>query len=139
MMRVRRWIALAVTALLLAACSSGQDFDLAQAQVVHFRELMAAQKFDQIYSEGADELKKTTTEQNMVRLLSAIDRKLGAVKKAASDGWNVSYNASGTSVTLKFKTEFEKGRGDETFVYRFSGGKAVLAGYHINSNDMMTN
>jgi ABC-type glycerol-3-phosphate transport system substrate-binding protein len=136
---VRRWFALAVTVLVLAACSSSKDFDLAQAEVVHFRELMAAQEFEKIYSEGSDELKKTTTVQNMVRLLGAIDRKLGAVKKATGNGWNVNYNPSGTSVTLKFKTEFEKGKGDETFVYRLAGGKALLSGYHINSEDLIAN
>jgi hypothetical protein len=42
-------------------------------------------------------------------------------------------------VTLRFRTEFEKGTGDETFVYRVSGGKALLSGYHINSNDLLAN
>jgi hypothetical protein len=136
---VRQWFVLLAAAFLVAACSSGQDFDLAQAQVAHFRELMAAQQFEKIYSEASDELKKTATEQNMVRLLSAIDRKLGAIKSAPGNGWNVNYSPSGTSVTLKFKTQFEKGTGDETFVYRITGGKALLAGYHINSQDLMVN
>lgn len=100
---------------------------------------MAEQKFGQIYSEGSGELKKSTTEQNLTRLLSAIDRKLGPVQNAQSDGWNLNYNASGTSVTLKFKTQFERGTGVETFVYRISGGKALLASYHIESTDLMVN
>ena len=100
---------------------------------------MAAQKFDQIYSEASDELKKTAVEQNMVRLPAAVDRKLGAVKNAAANGWSVNYAPSGASVTLKFKTQFERGSGDETFVYRIAAGKALLAGYHINSNELITN
>jgi hypothetical protein len=134
-----RWVTFLVAALLVAACASGQDVDLARAQVAHFRELMAAQKFDQIYSEASDELKKTTAEQNLVRLLAAVDRKLGAVKNAAANGWSVNYTPSGTSVTLKFKTQFERGSGDESFVYRIAGGKALLAGFHINSNELITN
>jgi hypothetical protein len=136
---LRRWSAVLVAVGFLAACSATQDFDLAQAAVKSFRELMAAQKFDQIYSDSADELKKTTTEQNLTRLLAAIDRKLGPVKSAESNGWSVNYNSSGTSVTLKYKTQFEKGTGAETFVYRISGGKALLASYHINSEDLMIN
>jgi hypothetical protein len=128
-----------VTVLVLAACSATQDVDLSNTAIAHFRELMAAQKFDQIYSESAEELKKTTTEQNLTRLLAAIDRKLGPVKSAESNGWSVNYNSSGTSVTLKLKTQFEKGTGTETFVYRISGGKALLASYHINSEDLMIN
>src|SRR5205823_2106964 len=73
---LRRWSAVLVAVLLLAACSATQDVDLSHTAIAHFRELMAAQKFEQIYSESADEFKKTTTEQNLTRLLAAIDRKL---------------------------------------------------------------
>jgi hypothetical protein len=137
--RFRRWSVVLIAAFLVAGCSSGKDFDLAQAQVAHFRELMAAQKFDQIYSEASDELKKTTTDQAMARLLGAVDRKLGGVKSAKQNAWNVNYAPSATSVTIKFKTQFERGAGEETFVYRIAGGKALLAGYHINSNELITN
>jgi hypothetical protein len=139
-----RYRSIALTAavlvsMCLAACSATKDVDIATAAVAQFRELMAAQKFDQIYSQGADDLKKSTTEQSLTRLLEAIDRKLGTFKSAQSNGWSVNYNTSGTSVTMKFKTEFEKGTGTETFVYRITDGKALLAGYQINSADMMIN
>jgi hypothetical protein len=62
---VRRWSVVLIAAAVLAACSATQDFDLANAAIAHFRELMAAQQFDRIYSESADDLKKTTTEQNL--------------------------------------------------------------------------
>jgi hypothetical protein len=136
---VHRWSVVLIAAVALAACSAGQDIDLANAAIAHFRELMAAQQFDRIYSEGSDELKKTTTEQSLTRLLGAIDRKLGPVKNAQSNGWNLNYNASGTSMTLRFKTQFEKGTGAETFVYRITGEKALLAGYHVNSDDLIIN
>jgi hypothetical protein len=134
-----RFFGLLFAALFVASCSASQDIGGAQAAVAHFRQLMAEQQFGRIYSEGSDELKKTTTEQDMTRLLSAIDRKLGAVKSAESNGWSVNYNASGSSVTLKFKTQFERGTGAETFVYRLSGGKALLTRYHIASNELITN
>ena len=112
---------------------------MAEAQITHFRELMAAQRFGQIYSEAADELKRSTTDQAMVKLLSAVERKLGPVKSAERNGWGVNYQTSGTTVTLKYKTQFERGSGLETFVYRVAGDKALLAGYHINSTDLITN
>jgi hypothetical protein len=136
---VRRWSVALIVAAILTACSVSKDFDLANTAIAHFRELMAAQKFEQIYSEAADDLKKTTPEQNLTRLLGAIDRKLGAFKSAQSSGWNMNYNASGSTVTLTLKTQFEKGTGVETFVYRISGGKALLASYRINSDDMIVN
>ena len=112
---------------------------MAQSEIERFRQLMTAQQFSQIYSDASDELKKTTGEQDMARLLTAIDRKLGPVKNAEKNGWNVNYNTSGTSVTLKFNTQFERGTGAETFVYRIAGGKALLAGYNITSNALITN
>jgi hypothetical protein len=136
---VCRLCGLLLAALLIAGCSSGQDFTTAEAGIARFRELMAAQQFGQIYSEASDDLKKARTDQNMTRLLAAVDRKLGAVKHAEKDGWKVDYNMSGTFVTLKFKTQFERGTGGETFVFRIAGGKALLAGYHINSDDLITN
>jgi hypothetical protein len=129
----------ALAALLLAACSSGQDLTLAEAEVARFRGQMAAHQFAEIYAQASDELKKSTTEERLTRLLSAIDGKLGAVKSADRTTWGVNFGTSGTTVTLKYKTQFERGTGEETFVYRISGGKAVLAGYHINSEDLITN
>jgi Protein of unknown function (DUF3887) len=134
-----RWLAVLVAALLVAACSSSQDYTLAEAEVAHFRELMARQQFDQIYAEAADELKNATTSQNMTKLLAAIDRKLGAFKTAESNGWKVNFSPSATSVTLQFKAQFERGSGEETFVYRVADGKALLVGYHINSSELITN
>ena len=139
MISVRRLCGLLVGAVLVTGCSSGQDLNLAQAEIERFRQLMTAQQFSQIYSDASDELKKTTGEQDMARLLTAIDRKLGPVKNAEKNGWNVNYNTSGTSVTLKFNTQFERGTGAETFVYRIAGGKALLAGYNITSNALITN
>jgi len=139
MNNVGRLCGLLVAAVLVTGCSSGQDLGLAEAGIARFRELMAAQQFGQIYSEAADDLKKATTEPELTRLLAAIDRKLGAVKSTEKNGWSVNYNPSGTSVTLKLKTEFERGTGAETFVYRITSGKALLAGYHINSTELITN
>ena len=108
---VRRLCGLLVAAVLVAGCSSGQDLALAEAGIARFRELMAAQQFGRIYSEAADDLKKATTEPELIRLLAAVDRKLGAVKGAEKNGWSVNYKPSGTLVTLKLKTQFERGTG----------------------------
>jgi hypothetical protein len=132
-------IAVLLGGLLLAACSSAQDLTLAETEVGHFRQQMAAQQYAEIYAQASDDFKKTTAEEKLTRLLSAIDRRLGAVKSSDRTSWGVNFNTSGTTVTLKFKTTFERGTGDESFVYRIVGGKAVLAGYQINSEDLLTN
>jgi hypothetical protein len=100
---------------------------------------MAAQQFDQIYTETGDELKKATTKQDFVNLLGAVEGKLGGVKETTKNGWNVNFQPSGTFVVLGFKTQFEKGAGEETFTYRISDRDALLVGYRINSNTLITN
>jgi hypothetical protein len=75
----------------------------------------------------------------MVDILAAIERKLGAVKDAQDNGWKIDFRTSGTVVTFSLKTQFEKGNGIETFVYRFSGKEPLLVGYHVNSNELIIN
>ncbi len=135
----RRGAAILVGGLLLGACSASQDISLAQAAATHFHEMVSAGQFAQIYEQADDSFKKTTTAEQLARFLSTIDRKLGAVKTSASNGWNVNYNTSGTSVTLRYQTQFEHGTAAETFVYRFADGKSLLAGYNITSNDLIAN
>jgi hypothetical protein len=41
-------------------------------------------------------------------------------------------------VTLNREAQFERGPGSEEFVFRIEKGNAVLAGYHVNSNALVT-
>jgi opacity protein-like surface antigen len=123
----------------LAACSATQDVNTAQEAISHFHEMLSAGQFEQIYALTDDSLKKTTTDRDMERILSTIERKLGAVKASESNGWNIGYTPSGTSITLRYQTQFEHGTGTETFRYRLGDGKALLVGYNVNSNDLFMN
>jgi hypothetical protein len=128
-----------LAAILVAGCSSSEDLAAVRIQISHFRDLMAAQQFSRIYADASDDLKKSTTEKQMVDLLAAMEGKLGAAKDSQDNGWKVDFRTSGTVVTLSLKTQFERGSGIETFVYRFSGKEALLLGYNINSNDLIVN
>ena len=122
-----------------AGCSASADVATANTAIARFRELMEQQQYRQIYEESADQNKKATTEQEWTKLLSLFHDKLGNVKNAQSTGWNVNYGTTGTVITITYKTEFEKGSGTETFTYTISSGTALLLGYRINSNDLLTN
>ena len=131
--------AILLTALMLAGCSAAQDINAAQEASTHFHEMMSAGQFEQIYAQSDESLRRTTTSENLTRVLSAINRKLGDVKSSESIGLTTGFNSSGTSVTLRYTTKFEHGTGAETFVYRIADGKAQLAGYHVNSQELLTN
>jgi hypothetical protein len=128
-----------LAALLLVSCSSSEDLTIVRSGIAHFRELMAAEQFGQIYAEAANDLKNSATEKQLVDFLAAVNRKLGSAKDSKDSGWAINFRISGAVVTLTLKTEFEKGSGIETFVYRVAGKDAQLMGYHLNSNDLITN
>jgi uncharacterized protein DUF4019 len=128
---------IAVAALL--ACSPAKNLEVAESEVARFHKELDAGNFDQIYASASDDLKKASGHEEFVKLLRAVNSKLGPTRMASRTGWNMNLNTSGNFVTLTFDTQFEKGKGTEQFVYRIASGKALLAGYHIMSNDLIVN
>ena len=124
-------------AVAIAACSAGADSRLAERAVDEFHQMLDAGQFEAMYSASADELQKATTQEQFVALLGAVHRKLGSVKAATRKNWNVNYQPSGTFVTLVYSTSYAEGEAAEQFVYRMQDGKALLAGYHVNSNALI--
>jgi hypothetical protein len=100
---------------------------------------MDTEQFAQVYAQGSVELRHSTSEADLTKILAALKTKLGKVKAAEKDGWNVNFHTSGTFVTLGFKTQFEKGGGTESFIFRISDGKAFLVRYNVNSPALLTN
>ena len=131
-----------LTALGVAGCGKfAHDKDLAADAMDQFHERFNAGEFDKIYDTADADFQRTTTRTDFLKLLDAVHRKLGDYKNCDNHGWNTwntnTFN-SDTSVTLHYKTTFKKGEGDEEFVYRVSGTRARLRGYHINSNTLIT-
>ena len=60
------------------------------------------------------------------------------MKLAQRGGWGVNYMPGGTYVTLQYTTSYEHGEAAEQFVYRIRDKEARLAGYHVNSNALIT-
>jgi outer membrane murein-binding lipoprotein Lpp len=137
--KIKTATAILLTGLLLAACSGTQKINEAQEATAHFHDMRSAGQFEQIYAQSDDSFKKATTDADLKRFLSAMNSKLGVVKTSASNGWSLGFTPSGTSVTLRYTTQFEHGTGAETFLYRFANGRALLAGYHVSSNAFLTN
>jgi hypothetical protein len=131
---------LVVTALMaaLCGCSMSADTTTAEQAVPKFHEQLDAGRFDEIWDQSADELKKVTQHQEFVDLLAAVHRKLGNTKSADRTGWNVNYQISGSFVTLGYKTVFAEGDAQEQFVFRLKDKTAQLVGYHINSMALIT-
>ena len=134
----RTFLVVAALMAALCGCSMSADTALAEQGVPRFHEQLDAGRFDEIWDQAADELKKASPQPEFVEFLSAVHRKLGNTKSADKTGWNVNYQTSGSFVTLGYKTVFAEGDAQEQFVFRLQDNKALLVGYHINSMALIT-
>jgi hypothetical protein len=126
-----------VMTLLLVACSSSKDTAKAESAITDFRKAMTAQQFEQIYDSAGEDWRKATTKEESVKFLAAVERKLGGVQESTRTGWRVNIGTGGKIVTLGYHTKFERGEGDETFIYRIKDNKSQMLGYHVNSMQLI--
>jgi len=136
-MRLRTFLVMLV-AITAGACSMSADTSLAEKQVPQFHALLDEGRTAEIYAQASEDLKKVATETDFVALLDAVHRKLGPVQKAERQTWSINYHTSGTFATLVYRIQYAGGEATETFVYRIRDGAGLLAGYHINSNALIT-
>jgi len=121
---------LLVLPFLLASCGGTTD---AKRGVADFRARAAQTSFREIYWRAAPEFRQSATEDQFLRLMTAMDRKLGRWTSAGEPGWNVTRGTAGQVVNLTYKSEFAKGAVSEQFTWRIEHGEPVLLGYHVNS------
>jgi hypothetical protein len=132
--------ALAALALIgLSSCSLGASVPAAEKAVVKFHAMLDRGQFQQIYDQSGSVMKSVATGPQLVALLSAVHRKLGATKQAVRQGWNEQVNGDGHTLTLGYDTLYERGKAAETFVFQVSDKDVSLAGYHINSDALVLN
>ena len=85
-----RW---AIVGLLCVACSRGTDE--AKRGVAEFRNRMAQRAFGEIYRAAAPEFRAVTPEDQFVRFMTALERKLGVWQSAADPQWNFTRGTGG--------------------------------------------
>ena len=127
---------------LTASCSvgvdtAGADMTVAEQGVTEFRQRMATDQYGAIYAQAAPEFRQSGSEPTMLRFLENVSTRLGRVRQSTKQGSHVNISPGRTAVTIGYATEFERGRGMERFVFFVVGQEARLAGYHINSLDLM--
>jgi Protein of unknown function (DUF4019) len=125
--------------LILVVASAGCAVDTSPAEqaVPKFHSMLDAGNFAQIYDSSAEDLKSLSSQHDFVAFLEGVHRKLGASASSERQGWRVDYRATGTFITLTYKTRYAVGEAQEQFVFRMKDNRALLAGYHINSNALI--
>jgi hypothetical protein len=132
-------IAAIVGSALIGACSGTQTVKDAAPQIAAFHHALDAEDYASVWRDSDGQMKAATSQADLTKLLAAVHKKLGRVIKSDQTGWNVNYGTSGQVVTVGMNTAFEHGKGAETFTFIGHGDKLSLAGYNMNSADMMMN
>jgi hypothetical protein len=110
----------------------------AEKAVTRFHQMLAQEEYDEIYDQSSDLMKGAAAREDMLKLFRMVNSRLGKVVSTEAQSWKVgNYNLTST-VTLVNATQFEKGKGTEQFVFAIDGKEAKLAGYHINSLDLLS-
>jgi Protein of unknown function (DUF4019) len=122
----------------LQGCGVSADKAKAEAAVEVFHQQLDAGDFDAIWNSTDVALRAVTSEAKFDKFVGAVHGKLGHVVKTSSAGWRVqSFNLK-TNVVLQQKTNFEHGSGTETFTFAVHGEALKLAGYYVESEDLVT-
>jgi hypothetical protein len=133
---MKSWVAFPLMAL--AACSSPMSID-AKPDVAKFHRQLASEDYAAIWQGTADDMRSASNEVDFTKFLAAINRKLGKVVQTEQVGWRTNVSTGGTFAVVQMETRFERGKGSETFTFRQNGNSLKLAGYNLNSNEMMIN
>jgi uncharacterized protein DUF4019 len=123
---------------LLGGCSPAADTKAAEDGVAAFRRTMDAGQYAAIYDSSGADMKSAISRDDFIKLLTGLHAKLGSFRSATTTNWNDNVNTGGQYVTLTRQAQFERGPGTEEFVFRIESSHAVLAGYHVNSNVLVT-
>lgn len=108
-----------------------------ETAVVYFHELFNEKKFKEIYVDSAADFQKSTSEENLTKLLNAIHTKLGKVLASEQKQWKLNNHNLKTYVLLVQETSFEQGKATETFTFLVKDNQAFLITYNINSMDLI--
>jgi hypothetical protein len=111
--------------------------DAAKKEIISFHQLFNEERLGEIYSKGHEKLKSAASETEFLEFVTAVRKRLGRVTSTSNVGSNIQGVNLQTFVVLKQETKFEQGSGVETFTFIVENEVALLAGYYINSKDLL--
>ena len=112
--------------------------DEAQATVDRVTADIEAGRDEKIYSEAAEEWRRSATPEQSGATFEMLRTKLGKVKERARQTVHDEQKTGGESpmhrLVIRYETKFERGDGMETFTLLERDGRWLLAGYLVNSD-----
>lgn len=131
-------VAVAVLTPIATSCSGSNKIHLAEQAVKQFHSQMDSERYREIY-EGADTSFHKRSEPEFLAFLESIHKKLGPITRVTLHSSQVGWFAGqGDVVTLFYRTQFTNGTAGETFIFHFDRNHAILHGYYITSDALVT-
>jgi hypothetical protein len=110
----------------------------AQAVIDGFSKDVQHERYDKIYTDAADEWRRTTTLEQSKEFFKTLREKLGAVNirtvQTIREQENSGGQLPGRSLVVIYQTTFERAEGMETFTLVEREERWLLAGYFVNSS-----
>jgi hypothetical protein len=127
------WIVLCL--LVLWNCGKGayHNYRLADAAVEHFHQQLDQGEFEGISGEASGELRRGTSEADLVKLFGRVHQKMGNSGKTSIKGFHINWRNGRLYVDQVYDTQFALGQGRESFVWIVEQGQPRLQSYHIDS------
>ena len=111
-----------------------------QEVVTNVGDLMAQERYEEIYNESSDLWRKEVTLEQSNEVFKTLRTKLGKVESrtlhSATEQQNSSGVLKGHVYILAYQTRFERGEGMETFTLIEENGRWLLARYFVNSTNL---
>jgi hypothetical protein len=128
------FVAGATLALIFGLCGCGlkKDTKAAEAAIDRFHQHWNADEFKAIYDE-ADASFRNKSAEDIVATFTRIKGVYGPFKSATKRSWAFNTDKGMSDIKLKYDCIYERGSAVEAFIYRMTGGKALLSGYEIMS------
>jgi hypothetical protein len=93
--------------LSLAGCKGPGSVQDASAKVATFHQRLDAADYAAIWNDSGLEIKTTTTQQNVAKLLAAVHGKLDKVSESRQTDWRSEVNTGGSFTELTMRITFE--------------------------------
>ena len=136
-MNIFKHIAVLLAVLIFAGCNPMKSTAEAEKSAAEFHALFDAGEYEKIFDTAHADFKASQPKPETISFIQSVREKLGAVKSTKRTGWQANSLNMKTNAVLTYETEFENGKGIETFTYRIEGGDAILLGWHVNSNALI--
>ena len=116
-----------------AGKGSYRNYQMASAAAERFHQQLNAGDYDQIYENSTDEFRQWGSRDKLKQFFDDIRDKMGAAGKASTIGFHVNWRNGVVWVDETMDTQFEKGKGQEFFVWKIQQDQPHLYNYRIDA------